>query len=132
MVWLGSYSECRDISNAHYCTTALTISVKKSISPVRYFAFILYVISPHCPNIVEGGTRARGCPFYRTALILRTVFLCSSAQILNLTSSSKINLKSGVICNRSQCTEVCFSWVQCMEVYLSALHRIPIGIYIGN
>ncbi len=45
MVWLGSYSECRDISNAHYCTTALTISVKKSISPVRYFAFILYVVS---------------------------------------------------------------------------------------
>ncbi|XP_028392819.1 nose resistant to fluoxetine protein 6-like isoform X2 [Dendronephthya gigantea] len=27
--WLGSYGECRDISNAHYCTTNLAIAVAK-------------------------------------------------------------------------------------------------------
>ena len=33
-MWLGSYSECRDISGAQYCTANLTISVKKSLIPV--------------------------------------------------------------------------------------------------
>ena len=39
-VWLGSYSECRDISNAHYCTANLAIAAPE-----------LEIISPVCSLI---------------------------------------------------------------------------------
>ena len=29
-IWLGSYAECRDISNAHYCTAQIKISFPKT------------------------------------------------------------------------------------------------------
>ena len=43
LIWLGSYAECRDISNAHYCTTNLAMTVPASVSPVCSFAFVPYV-----------------------------------------------------------------------------------------
>ncbi|CAB4023738.1 Hypothetical predicted protein, partial [Paramuricea clavata] len=36
-IWLGSYAECRDISNAHYCTTNLAMTVPASVSPQQHF-----------------------------------------------------------------------------------------------
>ena len=42
MLWLGSYSECRDISHAQYCTAKLGISVKNIKIPVCYFAYFLH------------------------------------------------------------------------------------------
>ena len=42
ILWLGSYSECRDISNAQYCTAKLGISVTNIKIPVCYFAYTLH------------------------------------------------------------------------------------------
>ena len=39
-VWLGSYSECRDIPDAHFCMANVLLSVRESIDPVCYFMFV--------------------------------------------------------------------------------------------